>query len=513
MSVPLGLFVAAAPFILVLWRRFTRVLSYSPYPPGPKAYPIIGNALDIPLRTPWETYTAWGRKYGSLTHVTAFGLRLIIINSLNVAVDLLENRSNMYSDRPDMPIAELAGWDINIAALRYGDKWRRHRKMYHQKFKPESIHQFRPLLVTKAHELLRNLLQSPEERVTHLRHYPAAIIMYINYGHDVEPKKDRLVRLSEDATRMVAETILKGTQVVNLAPPLRHLPSWFPGFQRMARTCRQKVDEMQNVPYNSVRKHMAEGTVVPSWLSELLDANKSAGEDQVADIKGVTATSFAAAHDTSASVLQFFVLAMILYPESQSKAQAEIDRVIGHGRLPSFDDSDSLPCVEAIYRELLRWRPAAPLGVPHAATEDDIYNGYLIPKGAMIFANIWGLCHDPVVFENPNDFIPERYLTAEGTITDDRITAFGFGRRACVGRALAHETLWLAIATMLSVFRFAKAKREEGEEVDVDGSFTDSLIIHPQPFRCSITPRTEEHRKLVMNTPQIKLDSLQLYWE
>lgn len=72
---------------------------------------------------------------------------------------------------------------------------------------------------------------------------------------------------------------------------------------------------------------------------------------------------------------------MALHPEKQRKAQEEIDRVIGSDRLPTFKDRESLPYVEAIYREMFRWLPPLPLTVPHVVEEDDVYKGYYIPKG------------------------------------------------------------------------------------------------------------------------------------
>ena len=72
---------------------------------------------------------------------------------------------------------------------------------------------------------------------------------------------------------------------------------------------------------------------------------------------------------------------MAMYPDAQRKAQDEIDRVIGPYRLPNYDDRGSLPFVEALYREVMRWGPASPLNTAHTTTEDDIYKGYFIPKG------------------------------------------------------------------------------------------------------------------------------------
>lgn len=89
------------------------------------------------------------------------------------------------------------------------------------------------------------------------------------------------------------------------------------------------------------------------------------------------------------SALSCFFLAMTLYPDVQRKAQEELDRVLGPNRLPTFEDRDNLPYIEALVKETLRWHPVAPTGIPHLCTEDDLYNGYLIPKGALILPNIW----------------------------------------------------------------------------------------------------------------------------
>jgi len=80
---------------------------------------------------------------------------------------------------------------------------------------------------------------------------------------------------------------------------------------------------------------------------------------------------------------------MTLYPEVQQKAQEEIDRVVSNKKLPGIEDRENLPYVNAIVKEVLRWHPVTPMGFPHLTTEDDVFNGYLIPKGALILPNIW----------------------------------------------------------------------------------------------------------------------------
>lgn len=80
---------------------------------------------------------------------------------------------------------------------------------------------------------------------------------------------------------------------------------------------------------------------------------------------------------------------MAMHPEVQRKAQAELDAVIDSHRTPSFDDRDHLPYVNALITECLRWRPTAHLGIPHASVADNEFEGYIIPKGSVLVANVW----------------------------------------------------------------------------------------------------------------------------
>lgn len=89
------------------------------------------------------------------------------------------------------------------------------------------------------------------------------------------------------------------------------------------------------------------------------------------------------------SIIYTFFLAMTVNPEVQRKGQEEIDRVVGNDRLPGFQDRDSLPYINAICCELLRWLPAVPLGTPRLLLEDEEYEGYCLPKGSLLLINAW----------------------------------------------------------------------------------------------------------------------------
>lgn len=93
--------------------------------------------------------------------------------------------------------------------------------------------------------------------------------------------------------------------------------------------------------------------------------------------------------------MRTFFLAMALYPDAQKKAQEELDRVVGFSRLPDFSDRDSLPYVNALMKEVLRWHVGTPTSLPHASIQDDVYNGYFIPGGSIVLPNLWSVAGLP----------------------------------------------------------------------------------------------------------------------
>jgi cytochrome P450 len=194
-----------------------------------------------------------------------------------------------------------------------------------------------------------------------------------------------------------------------------------------------------------------------------------------------------AGFETTSSTLMWWALAMVTFPEVQRRAQAELDAVVGRARLPTFADAPRLPYVRAIVKEVLRWRPAAERGLPHKATEDDWYDGMFIPKGATCIANIWHCNHDRTIFgDDADDFRPERHLDAKGeevlpgpkeTNREGHVT-FGFGRRICVGKHLANNTLFISTARILWAATLQCARDEDGKEMPPNpDAFVDKGVI------------------------------------
>ncbi|KAG6919125.1 hypothetical protein DXG01_008932 [Tephrocybe rancida] len=223
----------------------------------------------------------------------------------------------------------------------------------------------------------------------------------------------------------------------------------------------------------------------------------------------------AAAIETTTISLQTFILACIRYPAWITTAQKEIDAIVGSERLPSFKDRPFLPYVDAIVREIHRWRPAAPFGLPHQSTASDVieYKGkpFFIPKGSIIFAVPWNALqtfdraieHDQTVFEEHDRFMPERFLDANGDLKSDYETSsFGFGRRTCPGVPFAERTLWIAIATMLWTFNIRASEETDPKTglpfhyTDSDAAFSGDLTNSPLEFPAVFEPRSSQRAEV-----------------
>ncbi|KAI0316363.1 cytochrome P450 [Amylostereum chailletii] len=484
-----------------LVRRYLNASKSSlPLPPGPKGLPLVGNVLDLPTVQPHKTFAEWGTKYGGIVYANALGQPIVIINDVKIAVDLLDKKSALYSDRPTLRMAgELTGWEHSLVLQHYGDRLKEYRRYIHRFLGTRTgIESFHPLFESEARALLKHMIAAPDAVQENLRRAAGAIIMKMSYGYDTRDIADPIVDLVDLATTQFSE-LMQSTFLVDFLPFLKYVPAWFPGagFQRKALEHGKVLQDMAEVPLKFVQKEIAAGTAPPSFVADLIEESNGTNYE-VNNIKWAAASLYSGGADTTVSTMYTFFLTMTLFPEAQKKAQAEIDAVIGHDRLPCMADRPNLPYVEALVSEVLRWGPVGPMGIAHRLMEDDVYNGYLIPKGSIVMPNAWNMLHDPAVYENPLDFNPDRFIARPGKPAeqDPRICCFGFGRRVCPGLNLADATVWLESAMALATLNISKAV-ENGVEITPEGKYLEGTIAHPEPFKCSIKPRSPQAEALV----------------
>jgi len=477
-----------------------------PFPPGPKPLPLVGNFLQVNTAEPWLTYTTWKKKYGDLVYVCLLGQNFVILNSEKTARALLDQRSVLYSDRPEIAAHTLCGMSFSTVMMPYGDEWRLHRKLFQHAFRTETEKRSREVYMSKARTLLASLLVAPADFELHIKNYVASNVMALAYGYEIASRDDPMVRTVMSLVNILSRAMSpERNAVITAFPFLDKFPSWFPGtgLFREAREARQLAAQVLDVPFNWVKDQMMTGNAPPSMVADCLEHldEKDDYHRQEHAIKATAASIFLAGFESSSSTLHALILAMVLYPDVQARAQAEIDYVIGNGRLPDFDDRASLPYVDAILRELVRWNPVIPLGIPHATSGEDVYEGYYIPKGAIVMINVWAIGRDEDKFSDVGEFKPERFLTNEGKLKDGPPMSanpiFGLGRRICPGRFASEAFVWAAAVSILAAFRITKAKDADGNEIDVKRQFTTGLSVRPVEFPCWFISRSDERAKMI----------------
>ncbi|PPQ86493.1 hypothetical protein CVT25_008275 [Psilocybe cyanescens] len=405
------------------------------------------------------------------------------------------------------------GWQYNSGFLKYGEEWRQHRKISQQNFNLKASQKYYPIQVKRVHQLLRALHDTPEDFDIHNEMHSISLTMEMMYGLEIKSIEDPYIAIANEAVKLGTSLLVPGGSLINTFPFLQHVPTWFPGAtsRKQAEIVRCLTEEVMRIPVDQVKTAFEEGRAVSSFFTDFFEKKQTFGasKEEEQAIQNIAYTVNGAASDTvrrlipnfnTISATGSFFYFMAVNPDVQKKAQAEIDRVTGSTRLPTFNDRTSMPYVEAIYREVMRLRPPLPIGVPHRLIEDDYFKGYLIPEGTAVFANIWAMTHDEEVYPDAFSFKPDRFFDEEGVLNDDdRILAYGFGRRICVGKHIASSTMWLTIASVIACFDITKSKDENGNDIDInDDIFDFGLFNHKAKFMCSFKVRSPAVAKLIV---------------
>ncbi|KAH7337957.1 cytochrome P450 [Rhizoctonia solani] len=464
------------------------------------------HSASLPASEDYRMYARWGRELNSdIISITVFGQVIVVLNSAKAVNELLDRRSAIYSNRPELPMLnypDLVDWSKEISTLPYGERWRSQRRMTHKALDKDANMQYGLLALKQSRLAAQRISANPDNFIREISRMTASTILSTVYGYEVTSAGDPLVEIVRVTVDHYCSAAVPGNFLVNVMPWLRHVPDWFPGtgWKQTVKAWRKEKDEMVDVPYGWTKKQIASGiaphSIVQLLLSEL-ENRPITGSDRAEEedkIKWVAASLFVAGVDTSTASMIVFILAMTLNQNVLAKAQAEIDKVIGQDRLPDMSDRESLPYVECVMKEVLRWQPIAPTAAPHACTQDDEYNGYFIPKGAVVIGNVWAINYNESVYHKPAQFNPDRFLDPHVP----KPSAFGFGRRSCPGVHLAESVLFSTMATFLALFDIRPAKDEKGNEIIPDVKMEwNALVSYPADFKCSITPRSEKAIQLL----------------
>ncbi|KAI0034635.1 cytochrome P450 [Vararia minispora EC-137] len=499
-----GALIAVAHSIIHYTRSPWRSL-----PLGPSGYPILGSALKL-LDIDWVMKDC-KRLYGDIVYINIAGQPALLLNSQKVANDLLNRRAAVSSNRPRFIVSgELMCGGLMIPNQQADEQWRRMRRMANDGLKEAVSSKYHDMEREEAIYLTLALSKNPMESSRAYHRFASSIVLAITYDRPLRGAKsdETVLRKVEDFSRLLHEKVVPGAHLVESFPWMLHIPAWLARWKREALLCYEINTKFFYELMEDVEQRTASisctygpnGTARHCLTNTLLEEQARYGTSRP-EVAWTAGGMYIAGSDTMTTQLEWFTVAMIAFPETQQRAQEEIDAFVGQARLPTFADLPHLPYMSAMVRELLRWRTGLHFAVPHAYERDDWYEGMFIPKGTLCFPNIYVCNLDPDLYgDDAHAFNPARFLDENGKLRptlpdtfDEGHVSFGFGRRLCIGRHVAVDALSIAALTLLWAFKVENAKDSRGEKIHVDPyAFAEGLQTVPKPFQCSITPRFPE---------------------
>ncbi|OIT27953.1 cytochrome p450 81d11 [Nicotiana attenuata] len=365
----------------------------------------------------------------------------------------------------------------------YGDHWRNLRRLCALEiFSTNRLDNFQPIRLHEVKLLVHRVFQNsggnfgtPVELKSKFFQMSYNIIMRMvagkrYYGEEVDNEEANHFR------ELVEEVISYG----GASNPTDFMPAifrcFFRSFEKNLARLGSKMDALLQGFIDEHRRDKSRNTMIDHLLS-LQESEPEYYSDQI--IKGIISVMLNAGTETSSVTIEWAMSLLLNHPEVLEKAKAEIDDHVGKDRLVDETDLPKLKYLQNIISETLRLYPA-PMLVPHESSDDCKVAGFHIPRGTMLLVNAWAIHRDPLLWEDPESFKPERFQGVQ--VESWKLLPFGMGRRACPGSGLAQRVIGLALATLVQCFEW---KRVSEEVVDLmEGKGLTMPKAEPLMARC-----------------------------
>ncbi|XP_037775115.1 methyl farnesoate epoxidase-like [Penaeus monodon] len=400
--------------------------------------------------------------YGAVIGIFFAHKPVVVVNGWEAIKESLQNDD--LNGRPEISLRKIMqGGVLRGVMFVEGEFWKEQRRF--------SLHHFRNLgfgkrshesvIHEEAKELIDEILDADGSvKLQSVVGISSINILWAVMGGDRFPRKDpQLMHLVDSLNKLFRAGDPSGG-LVGAFPFLRHFVSRanravivMHGFALVEEFIKKAVEQhKESLDPNNPRDF------IDIYLNEInneLNNSKMCSTFSEKQLIAVCTDVFSAGAETGSATVAFAVMLMCLFPEVMKKVQEEIDSVIGRNRFPSMADRTHLPYLEATLNEVLRFRGAATLTVPHSAMRDTVLRGYRIPAKTMVMNNLYSVHMDPEYWGDPENFRPERFINADGTFRkDERMIPFGKGRRLCLGEPLARMTSFLLFAALVQHLDF-----------------------------------------------------------
>ncbi|GAA96807.1 uncharacterized protein L969DRAFT_97149 [Mixia osmundae IAM 14324] len=494
-SMLLVLALAAVGYVwLRTWLRTTKL------PPGPSGWPVLGCTLDLIDTTtkPWVRFEEWWKQSNAKVDVICvptLNQTNIVLMSAKAANELFEKRAHIYSARPSSHyLSDIVRGGIPLVDISDLDRVSAQRKMLHEQLGVKSAAQWQLIQTEEAREMIGMFLQSPRGYLDIFQATMENLVRKTTYSSSATVTSERVW---EHKRRSSARTHTPLAPLLDIFPILRLMPSWLPGgsYKITGKAYFEEDRRIWEGLRDDIALDLASGTLRPSYMSQLIhtQAPERHGISQL-DLAFIAGNLLTAGGDLPEITLEIFVLAMVHHPMVARKIQEELDSVVGRDRMPTFADEAKLPYTRAAILEVQRWRTLVPISLARRVLEDDVYQGYTIPKNAIVWPNLLAMSQDESVYPDAKNFKPERFLTSAGDFTrKDELATFGWGKRLCPAVHVARNVVFINVVSLMWAFDLVPDSTPDGIPILPSADMRDwrgVLPCRPQPFALEAVPRS-----------------------
>ncbi|XP_028796496.1 geraniol 8-hydroxylase-like [Neltuma alba] len=472
-------------FIISLFILHSRISQSAKSPPGPRPLPIIGNILELGT-LPHQSLANLSRTYGPVMSVKLGRTTTIVISSPKVAKEVLQEKDHAFCFRtiPDT-IRALDHDKISVAWMPPMSQWRVLKRICATEvFSSQRLNSTQSLRQRQLKELVHHVSEFCRKGEA-LDIGDAVFTTVLNSISNTFFSLDLALYTSDksqefkDVIRGIME-VAGRPNIVDFFPVLRVLDpqgarakmigyvakliAFFDGL--IEERLQFRGSEMESKRFNDV---------LDSLIQLMMQENPQVSRSQVLHL---FLDLFVGGIDTTSSTIEWAMAELVRNPEKLKKVKEELKQAINEDeQLEDFHIS-KLPFLRAIVKETLRLHPSFPLLVPHK-TEDEVQlcGCFMVPKNAQVLINVWAIGRDPSVWDDPKQFMPERFSSTEIDFKghDFELIPFGAGRRICPGLPLANRTIHIVLASLLYHFDWKLADGLKVEDMDMSETYGISL--------------------------------------
>ncbi|KAL0567216.1 hypothetical protein V5O48_014780, partial [Marasmius crinis-equi] len=352
--------------------------------------------------------------------------------------------------------------------MQNNDVWKQMRRAGNKILNKTMASSLHPAQEQEAIRLVWNMLQDtrPQRWDGELQRAASSVMGSMVYGLPVlESSDDPAISKINEFNSRVARASVPGMHLVEGFPWMRYFPAFICKWKRDSQMWYRRDTEFFKALFAGVKDRMKMLSDDRGTFTSYVIRDQEHYKLSDKEISWLSATMYVGGAETSATSMSWFMLAMVAYPEVQERCQEELDTVVGQSRMPRLSDQDNLPYIRATAREVLRWRPADPLGFPHQSTKNDWHGGCYIPKNTIVIPNIWAMNHDKDTFGPDADvFKPERHLGPDGKLAPSPPDT----KQSVPGRYVANSFLFINIASILWATNISPEKDAEGNCIPPD---------------------------------------------